>query len=488
MLFRRQAPDHKDYRGYLDSASGGRISGWVWDRLRPQKRLGVEIHSAGTLVGIARADIFREDLLRSNIGDGRYGFCFEIPGGKFPDETIAAKVVEDDFWLLEGAGRTPAKAFGTDFINSARRGLPLLRPGLSQRTVDESDIEIAAELQSLWRGDAGEGAPQVFVNRDTMWGRIVSARHGVLSDLLHRSDPRPLAVHLVDLQKLADSDGLSQGDRAYRDFLAASPEGRRVAVAPFHDMLASLAQFIGVERADCAEQDYEGATIAIDQERLAASIESVLEHPVAPPTIFDGLFGLAIGDRILHGRDIQALYAALRAIEASGKTKPEICEIGGGFGKAAYYAWLRGVRRYTIVDLPTVGAMQYFYLRKTLPGVRIGFRHPSEKASEADGIDLLFASRLHEDTQLRSDIVLNCDSFPEMGAAICANYLALIPNWAGLLLSINHEADIACRKPDDHHTMLTAALPKHGFTRRYRFRSWVRRGYIEELWTAPNHS
>ena len=118
-----------EFRGYVDSSRDGRILGWVYDRFRPRKRLDVEIYSAGSLVGTTRADIFRNDLVRANIGDGRYGFSFELPCGQFPEETIAAKVGGDEFWLLESSGRVNGEGVGATLMNSTRRGLPTLRPG-----------------------------------------------------------------------------------------------------------------------------------------------------------------------------------------------------------------------------------------------------------------------------------------------------------------------------------------------------------------------
>ncbi len=57
-----------------------------------------------------------------------------------------------------------------------------------------------------------------------------------------------------------------QGERAWRDFVAADSRGQRAAIAPFHDMLASLAQYVGVARGECAEQDFEGEALARDPE------------------------------------------------------------------------------------------------------------------------------------------------------------------------------------------------------------------------------
>ena len=309
-------------------------------------------------------------------------------------------------------------------MNSTARGLPLLRPALSMRGVDAIDIEIAEELQRAWRQRMGNGAASALLDRKTMWGEIVATRHRSFLACLEDSDPRRLAEHFVALQKSSESEGLAQGDKAYRDFLAASPEGRRAAVVPFHDMLASLVQYMGLAHAECAEQDFVGETLVTDQNVLVDRIEAALGQTIVFPDVFDGLYGLSVRERVLHGRDIQALYAALRAIEASGQTTPAICEIGGGFGKVAQYAWLRGVRRYTIVDLPTVCAMQYFYLRRALPKASISLG--SDEKVEGDGISLVFAPSASQSLELSADIALNCDSFPEMGDTVCRDYFRRI--------------------------------------------------------------
>lgn len=486
MLFRR--PPH-ELRGYIDGVQDGRIVGWAWDRSRPRRRLEVEILSAGVPLGLARADGFRDDLAASGVGDGRYAFSFVLPATDIPRETLAARVLGTSFFLFDDA-----KPGSQEFLNSTARGLPLLRPALSQRLVDDADIAIAAELQRLWRASGGESAAATLEDRKQMWGQIVASRHGALRAALNGGDARRLAECLVDSQKRHSSEGLMQGQRAYSDFMAASPEGRRAAVAPFHDMLASLVQYLGVERAECAEQDFQGAAIARDQETLAQEIETALAPRLAhaalgwlaPPPVFDGLYGLAIGGRVLHGRDIQALYAALRAIEASSLEAPVICEIGAGFGKVARYAALLGVRRYVVIDLPTVCAMQFFYLRRTLPHVPIAFGEAGQIEDRAPGIELLFAANLPGGDRLKADIALNCDSFPEMGDAVCRDYFSRIPSWAPLLLSINQEGWREIRGPQHRQTVVGAILPEFGFTRAYRFRSWVRRGFVEELWRAPN--
>lgn len=463
------------------------VSGWVWDSAHPKDRLLVEIFVAGVRQGVARADEFRTDLAAVGIGDGRYGFTFDLPLDDVAHETIAARVVGTQFFLTRAG-----EAKSEELLNSTARGLPLLRSAVSKRVCDDSDIAIAAELQQLWRASDGERVARSLGDRRRMWGDIVARRHGALRAALNGSNPQGLAECIVRVQMDSCSEGLMQGARAYQDYVSATEEGKRLAVAPFQDMLASLVQYLAIERAECEEQEFVGAAIVRDQEDLTRAVEAELAPRIrssakdwfAPPNIFDGLYGLAIGDRVLHARDIQALYAALRTIEASGVEAPSICEIGGGFGKVAHYAWLLGARQYAIIDLPTVAAMQYFYLRKALPDAAISFADVAA-AEKAEGISLLFADGLPEAGRLKADIVLNCDSFPELGDEVCKSYFARIPGWAPLLLSINQEGWRKVRGPAERQTVVGMLLPDFGYVRCYRFRSWVRRGYVEELWRAP---
>ena len=65
--------------GFTDAISEGVIYGWVWDPLRPRRRLTVEILCDGEKIGEGIADQFRSDLVGIGIGDGFHAFEFELP-------------------------------------------------------------------------------------------------------------------------------------------------------------------------------------------------------------------------------------------------------------------------------------------------------------------------------------------------------------------------------------------------------------------------
>jgi hypothetical protein len=68
-----------DYRGFHEGATGERISGWAWDRTRPDTPIDVDIYDGGTLLATVTADTFRQDLLNGRIGNGQHGFVYTPP-------------------------------------------------------------------------------------------------------------------------------------------------------------------------------------------------------------------------------------------------------------------------------------------------------------------------------------------------------------------------------------------------------------------------
>lgn len=60
--------------GYIDKIDGAKVSGWAWDRNRPDVALEIDIHIAGKTVATVRADRLRKDLARSGTGNGYHAF------------------------------------------------------------------------------------------------------------------------------------------------------------------------------------------------------------------------------------------------------------------------------------------------------------------------------------------------------------------------------------------------------------------------------
>jgi GT2 family glycosyltransferase len=69
-------------QGYLDTFHGSSIYGWAWDDENPDEPLVVEALSEhGRVLGTAKADMFRGDLLDAGKGSGRCAYKIDIVGG-----------------------------------------------------------------------------------------------------------------------------------------------------------------------------------------------------------------------------------------------------------------------------------------------------------------------------------------------------------------------------------------------------------------------
>ncbi|GAB3321592.1 hypothetical protein GCM10027299_16250 [Larkinella ripae] len=73
-----------NFEGYLDNVNCGAISGWVWDRDKPNTPVTVEFLDGATAatavsIGSISADIFRQDLLNASKGNGAHGYNFTVP-------------------------------------------------------------------------------------------------------------------------------------------------------------------------------------------------------------------------------------------------------------------------------------------------------------------------------------------------------------------------------------------------------------------------
>lgn len=89
------------HEGYLDTVDAAYISGWVYDKSKPDAPLDVEVYDGDVLLTRARAATFRPDLLAAGKGDGKHSFNVPVPSwmkdGK--PRLIQVKVAATGFYL-----------------------------------------------------------------------------------------------------------------------------------------------------------------------------------------------------------------------------------------------------------------------------------------------------------------------------------------------------------------------------------------------------
>ncbi len=87
-------------RGYIDRVRTGSIAGWAQNTDAPEAPVCLDIFADGKLIGRVLANIYREDLKRAGLGNGRHAFNFMPPAGLvFAPDTIEVRRSLDDAQL-----------------------------------------------------------------------------------------------------------------------------------------------------------------------------------------------------------------------------------------------------------------------------------------------------------------------------------------------------------------------------------------------------
>ena len=219
---------------------------------------------------------------------------------------------------------------------------------------------------------------------------------------------------------------------------------------------------------------------------LCEELEARLGYSIDFPDV-GAAHGVSIGGRLLTLDSAEQIYAAVRVEQAvrlhlPAAALPRIVEIGGGYGAMAYWL-LRGPlapSRYEIVDLPIVGVLQGWFLSQAL-----GVADVSLFGERAARVALVPSTALAA-VGTPYDVLVNKDSLPELPAAAALDYLAWArASCAGIFYSCNQES---ARDVLGEAQGIVARLVEQagGFERLRRDRSWVRAGYVEEIYAAAD--
>ena len=188
----------------------------------------------------------------------------------------------------------------------------------------------------------------------------------------------------------------------------------------------------------------------------------------------NGEFGINSSRGIIKIRSVHSLYFMSRIKETikNNITQSTILEIGGGLGRNAYYARKLGIAKYIIIDLPSTFIMSSYYLGKTLGEENITLFGENSN----NYVHILPPNCYTDNTDV--DIVVQFDGLTEMGMVNSNKYVSEFSKISPLFLSINHEAN--------KYTVNDLYKNNKNICCVYRFKSWYRDGYVEELLKRNN--
>lgn len=374
--------------------------------------------------------------------------------------------------------------------------------------VTPEDVALCERLIAAYRRATGTERTGAV---SEIWTTMLT-RYGKLQKALDEGRAENLAQTLSSMFREAFLFGISTAD-TYPG--SQTRIGARIWSQRCLEDLVSLAEYVGAVRTECLEQGEIGWAFKDGAEALIAKIERAVGTPVNFPAI-GAPYGIKIGDALITFETPEHIYVATRINEAinsylgkahdnggGGGTAaaPHIVEIGAGFGGTAH--WLLKIRRdvasYTIIDLPLINVLQGYFLAKAFGAANVslygedGVRGVEANAGavEADATPGKLIN-VRPDHSLETvggagvDVLVNENSMPEMPQHVVENYLA----WAkrrvrGIFYSYNHEA----YSPFDNvpQVLVPEVLERvGGFKRLSRNYSWVRRGYVEEIYAREH--
>lgn len=185
--------------------------------------------------------------------------------------------------------------------------------------------------------------------------------------------------------------------------------------------------------------------------------------------IYNGDAGLFTSRGIIKMRSVHSLHFMSRIKETlkDNIINSTILEIGAGLGRNAYYAKKLGVKKYIIIDLPSSCIMSSYYLGKTL-----GEENITLYGENTNNYAHILPPTKYIDN-LNVDLIVQFDGLTEMGLINSENYINNFHKISPLFLSINHEANT--------YTVNDLYKKNKNIICSYRFTSWYRDGYVEEL-------
>jgi hypothetical protein len=368
------------------------------------------------------------------------------------------------WWLYRAGGRIPRSTID---VRPAKR-------------ITAEDILLCERLIAAF-SKATSSAGSVAAT-EGIWSWIVDNHHRKLIDTLESRDPRALAQLLASMFQ-EEFMWAIMGDAGVSHH--RTRRGSRILSLRALDSLVSLAEAIGVVSVESSGQGQAGAAFDDGLPGLVRKVNEALGLQVDFPDV--GMpYGLVVDGSMITPNTPEQLYAALRLDKARCNDLPsrpveavDIVEIGGGYGGMCYW-FLRinpGIHRYTIVDLPVTNLLQGYFLAQALGAEAVSFfgEPPAQ-------VTILPNTGVRE-VATPFDILVNKDGFPEMEYDTMVGYLEWgRVNCSGLLFSYNQEARAEYHGEWVQGVVSEAIDRIGGFTRTRRDHSWLRRGYVEEIY------
>lgn len=320
------------------------------------------------------------------------------------------------------------------------------------------------------------------VEPGTIWDTLLKTHYARLHTLLESGRSDQLAKFFSEIFQTETVNGYTNGT-TFNEL----PHRWWTFATAIEVSLISLAEAVGVARAECPEQGVIGHALQPDASQLIERLERYFGFRIEAPTL-GGARGVTLGGRFLTREVCSQIYTAYRirqVLDTAKQSLPlHIVEVGGGYGGLCL--WLHRmlgerIASYTIVDLPITNVVQAYFLSNTLQKEVLVYDNSNIPKTNPHAVRLVPHFAL-EALPGPYNLFLNQDSMPELPAIEVERYI----NWGsekvdGLFFSFNQEAySVVSGAPQVLLPEVISRFANYQLLQRHT--SWDRRGYVEEVY------
>ena len=365
------------------------------------------------------------------------------------------------------------------------RKIPIINVNYNKVTeVAKEDISLCERLMAAYhKADLHESSNNI----SELWGKSITSYYGELITIMESCNAEKLAEALSSMFREKFVYGLASGDLVEH---SRSKIGAMIWSLKYQDNIIALAEYLGLVRTESTQQGQKAYGLKEGIDTVVAKIEDKIGISIEFPNI-GAPYGISANNSLITMEQPEHIYVALRINEAvrdylnkEGK-KLNLLEIGAGFGGLAY--WILKQQRfttstYTIIDLPLINVLQGYFLSKALGVSKVSLYGETFRNDATILILPTFAITTMSGNDI--DVLINQNSMPEMTEQIVENYLRFAKeNVSGIFFSYNHEAySLVYGKPQVLVPEIVNRLG--GFNLLSRNASWLRSGYVEEVYRA----
>lgn len=354
------------------------------------------------------------------------------------------------------------------------------------RVVIDDDVKICQRLIAAYRKVSPDNL-RAKDNISQLWSDGLRKHCNELISVMDSGSAEDLAKILSRMFREDFVYGLASGSLIEN---SRSGLGAKIWSMKYQDNLIALAEYLGVIRTESTQQGEVAHFLKEGVDSIVAKIEENVGISISFPDI-GAPYGIKAANSLITMEHPEHLYVALRIGQAikdylKGKESQSLnlVEIGAGFGGLAYWVMKLGkikVGNYIILDLPIINVLQGYFLAQAFGASAVRL-YGEASVNNAPHITILPNFTIEKNIVSDIDVLINENSMPEMSEAIVQKYIIFAKEYlSGLFFSYNHEAYSAV------YGKLQVSVPEAvdkvgGFTRFSRNASWVRNGYVEEVY------